>query len=104
MISNDLEFDDRRVIIIEKDSGVGWAVAFIVLALAIGFGIIIFMDQQSMVEYKIEQALDRMQENRFKRTATAKSIQSDEPLMMQSRSLASHVPLYGHDQSEPKLH
>jgi len=54
--------DDRRVIIIERDSGIGWAVAFIVLAIAIGFGIIMFMDQQSMVEYKIEKAMQKMQD------------------------------------------
>ena len=50
------------IIIIERDSGIGWAVAFIILAIAIGFGIIVFMDQQSMIEYKIERALKEMQE------------------------------------------
>ena len=51
----------RKVIIIERDSGIGWAVAFIVLAIAIGFGVIFFMDQQSMIEYKIEKAVLKMQ-------------------------------------------
>lgn len=56
-------YDDagRKVIIIERDSGIGWAVAFIVLAIAIGFGVIFFMDQQSMIEYKIEKAVIKMQ-------------------------------------------
>lgn len=56
-------YDDggRKVIIIERDSGIGWAVAFIVLAIAIGFGVIFFMDQQSMIEYKIEKAVLKMQ-------------------------------------------
>lgn len=63
LVNDPRELDDRRVIIIERDSGVGWMVAFIMLTLAIGFGIILFMDQQTMIEYKIEQALDRMQEN-----------------------------------------
>lgn len=61
------EDDDRRVIIIERDSGIGWAVAFIVLAIAIGFGIIVFMDQQSMIEYKIEKALQEMEDREFQK-------------------------------------
>jgi hypothetical protein len=57
------QYDDvgRKVIIIERDSGIGWAVAFIVLAIAIGFGVIFFMDQQSMIEYKIEKAVLKLQ-------------------------------------------
>lgn len=60
-------YDDagRKVIIIERDSGIGWAVAFIVLAIAIGFGVIFFMDQQSMIEYKIEKAVIKMQNEDF---------------------------------------
>lgn len=55
--------DDRKVIIIERESGgIGWAVAFIVLAIAIGFGVLVFMDQQSMIEYKIERALKEMKD------------------------------------------
>jgi hypothetical protein len=57
---HNMQDDDRKVIIIERDSGIGWAAAFIVLAIAIGFGVIVFMDQQSMIEYKIEVALQKM--------------------------------------------
>ncbi len=70
--------DDRKVVIIERDSGgIGWAVAFIVLAIAIGFGVLVFMDQQSMIEYKIERALQGMKDrdpdsfNEINRTADA---------------------------------
>lgn len=61
--------DNRRVIIIERESGIGWAAAFIVLAIAIGFGVIMFMDQQTMIEYKIEQTLQNMQDKPTTSTA-----------------------------------
>ncbi|MBX9667863.1 MAG: hypothetical protein K2X93_09610, partial [Candidatus Obscuribacterales bacterium] len=83
--------DDRKVIIIEREAGgIGWAVAFIVLAIAIGFGVLVFMDQQSMIEYKIERALQEMKDrdpdsfNEISRTAHARRSQ----LGVES----SHVP------------
>lgn len=67
---------NQRVIIIERESGIGWAAAFIVLAIAIGFGVIMFMDQQTMIEYKIEEALQNMQDKPAS-TITARSQKRD---------------------------
>ncbi len=49
------DFNDRPTK--EDISGLGWTVAFISLSIAMGFGIISFIDQHPLVEYKIEQAL-----------------------------------------------
>lgn len=42
------------------DSGTGWAVALIVLILAIGFGFVAFSNNQSMNTMKTSQAIDEM--------------------------------------------
>lgn len=41
----------------EKDFGMVWSVAFLVLAILIGLGAVVFIDQQVLVDYKIECAL-----------------------------------------------
>jgi len=42
------------------DSGTGWAVALIVLILAIGFGFVAFSNNQAMNEIKTSQTLEQM--------------------------------------------
>ncbi|MDZ4837219.1 MAG: hypothetical protein SGJ27_25830 [Candidatus Melainabacteria bacterium] len=48
--------DTSGQLVDEEDSGIVWAVTFILLAVAMGFGIIMLLDQQSTTEYKIEKA------------------------------------------------
>jgi hypothetical protein len=42
------------------DSGTGWAVALIVLILAIGFGFVAFSNNQAMNDMKTSQTIDQM--------------------------------------------
>lgn len=51
-----LDDTTRQFKLIEEDSGIGWAVSFILLAIAIGFALIMFLDRQPKVEYTIEKS------------------------------------------------
>lgn len=47
----------------EEDSGIGWAVTFILLAIVVGFGLIMFLDRQPAVEYNIDKAFNEMRDD-----------------------------------------
>lgn len=80
--------DNRKVIIIERETGIGWAAAFIVLAIAIGFGVIMFMDQQTMIEYKIDKAIQNMETKSAEATGIAEvQIPSRDGLTISNDSL-----------------
>lgn len=53
---------NRQFKIIEEDTGIGWAVTFILLAIAVGFCFIMFLDRHPMVEYKMDKAYQQIRE------------------------------------------
>lgn len=57
-----LDDTNRQFKLIEEDTGIGWAVTFILLAITVGFAIIMFLDRQPMVEYKIDKAFQEIRE------------------------------------------
>ena len=57
-----LDDTNRQFKIIEEDTGIGWAVTFILMAIAVGFCFIMFLDRQPMVEYKIDKAYKQVRE------------------------------------------
>lgn len=57
-----LDDTNRQFKLIEEDTGIGWAVTFILLAIAVGFGFIMLLDRQPMVEYKIDKAFQQIRE------------------------------------------
>ena len=57
-----LDDTNRQFKLIEEDTGIGWAVTFILLAIAVGFGFIMLLDRQAMIEYKIDKAFQQIQD------------------------------------------
>lgn len=57
-----LDDTNRQFKLIEEETGIGWAVTFILLAIAVGFAFIMFLDRQPMVEYKIDKAFQEIRE------------------------------------------
>lgn len=45
----------------ERDFGMLWSVAFIMMAITLGFGTVLYIDQQAIVDYKIECALQEFE-------------------------------------------
>lgn len=57
------EMEPKKVYIEKVDSsGTGWAVAMIVMVMAIGFGFLFYSNQQTANQVKIEKAFDDLRE------------------------------------------
>jgi hypothetical protein len=57
----------------EKDFGMLWSVAFIMLAITIGCVAVQYIDQQALVDYKIECALQDLEQKYFADQKASKS-------------------------------
>ena len=63
--------EPEKVYIEKADSSaMGWAVAFIVLVMAIGFGYIAYSNQQTVNQYKVEEALGDLKDGNMVAEAT----------------------------------
>jgi hypothetical protein len=92
-----LEDTSRQFKLIEEDSGIGWAVAFILLAIALGIGIIMFLDRQPKLEYRMEKAIQEMYDcpllrdqsyeiGRHRTISDASVVDLDEPVNLSKHS------------------
>lgn len=75
------EVEPRKVYVEKVDSsGTGWAVAMIVMVMAIGFGFLFYSNQQTANQVKIEKAFDDLrEENRVAEMPEDSTIKVDIP-------------------------
>ena len=75
------EVEPRKVYVEKVDSsGTGWAVALIVMVMAIGFGFLFYSNQQTANQVKIEKAFeDLREENKVAEMPTESTVKVDIP-------------------------